>query len=100
MKAVIEAESSPEVYTGPDVLSRSKQPVIQIMESFIGAAEAAAFIGLHRKTLLRLAREGSIPAHPLTGKRRRIWRFLISELDAWARSRVNSGCDRCQNSRS
>jgi excisionase family DNA binding protein len=70
------------------------------MEPFIDAAEAATFIKLHRKTLLHLAREGSIPAHPLTGSRRRVWRFLVSELDAWARSRVNSGCDRCQNSRS
>jgi len=100
MKAVSGAESSPEMYTVPVVLSRSEGPTVKITESFIDAAEAATFIGLHRKTLLRLAREGEIPAHPLTGRRRRIWRFLISELDAWARSRVNSGCDRCQNSRS
>lgn len=69
-------------------------------EPFIDASRAAEFVNLHRKTLLRLAREGSIPAHPLAGNKRRMWRFLVSELDAWARSKVNSNCDRCQNSRS
>jgi len=110
MKAVIEVSSSPEARRGvPNAVARSEKPLItggpngvlvERTEPFIDAAEAAAFIKLHRKTLLRLAREGSIPAHPLTGNRRRIWRFLISELDAWARSRINSDCDRCQNSRS
>ena len=70
------------------------------IEPFIDAGEAAEFVQLNRKTLLRFAREGSIPAHPLTGNRRRKWRFLISELDAWARAKVNSTSDRCQNSRS
>jgi hypothetical protein len=55
-------------------------------------------VKLNRKTLLRFARQGSIPAHPLTGDKRRKWRFLISELDAWARAKVNSTSDRCQNS--
>ena len=69
-------------------------------EPFIDAPEAARFLKLHPKTLLRLARDGKIPAHPLTGRRRHIWRFLLSELDAWARGRLDSGSDRCQNSRS
>jgi len=70
------------------------------IEPFIDAGEAAEFVQLNRKTLLRFAREGSVPAHPLTGNKRRKWRFLISELDAWARAKVNSTSDRCQNSRS
>lgn len=109
MKAVIEVSPSPERRLVPVRESRLEQSIVtpeenriagERTESFIDAAEAAAFIKLHPKTLLRLARGGSIPAHPLTGNRRRIWRFLRSELDAWARSRVHSGCDRCQNSRS
>lgn len=109
MKAVIEVSPSPERRPVPVRASRLEKSVAppeengisgELAESFIDAAEAAAFIKLHPKTLLRLARGGSIPAHPLTGNRRRIWRFLRSELDAWARSRVHSGCDRCQNSRS
>ncbi len=73
---------------------------VQRTEPFVDVAEAAGFLKLHPKTLLRLARRGSIPAHPLTGRRRHIWRFLLSELDAWARRRLDSGSDRCQNSRS
>jgi helix-turn-helix protein len=69
-------------------------------EPFIDPGKAAQFVQLNRKTILRFAREGSIPAHPLSGDKRRIWRFLLSELDLWARSKVNSTCDRCQNSRS
>lgn len=68
-------------------------------EPFIDADAAAEFVKLHRKTLLRFARQGLIPAHPLTGNRRRKWVFLISELDAWARSKVCSGSDPCRNLR-
>ncbi len=109
MKAVIEVSSSLETSAIPGAAGRFEKPGVtrrpngvpmELAEPFIDAAEAAAFIKLNRKTLLRLARKGSIPAHPLTGAKRRIWRFLLSELDAWARGRVNSGCDRCQNSRS
>jgi len=108
MKAVVEVSSSPETIAVPRPADEFERQVVpskpngvslEIAEPYIDASEAAAFIKLNRKTLLRLARDGSIPAHPLTGRRRRIWRFLVSELDDWARSRVNSGCDRCQNSR-
>jgi excisionase family DNA binding protein len=68
-------------------------------EAFVDVVQAAEFVKYNRKTVLRLAREGSIPAHPLTGSKRRKWRFLISELDAWARGKVNSTSDPCQNSR-
>ena len=81
--------------------SRELRPIaIHGIERFIDAGKAAEFVQLNRKTLLRFAREGSIPAHPLAGTKRRKWRFLISELDAWARAKVNSTSDRCQNSRS
>lgn len=69
-------------------------------EPFIDPGKAAQFVQLNRKTILRFAREGSIPAHPLAGNRRKKWRFLISELDAWARAKINSNSDRSQNSRS
>jgi hypothetical protein len=39
---------------------------------------------------MRLAREGSVPAYTFSEGTRRHWRFLISELDTWMRSRVNS----------
>src|ERR1019366_8417120 len=49
-------------------------------------AEAAQFLGCSRTHLLKLAREGQVPAHPLSSgetKRRRIWRFRLSELEAF-----------------
>ena len=115
MGSLIESSSSPEMALVPDtsrpveqlktldnaLMSRELRPIaIHGIEHFIDAGQAAEFVQLNRKTLLRFAREGSIPAHPLTGKKRRKWRFLISELDAWARAKVNSTSDRCQNSRS
>jgi excisionase family DNA binding protein len=52
--------------------------------------EAAAYVGNHPKTVERWARTGEIPAHPVSGVRRKTWRFFPSELDAWLRSKVNS----------
>jgi excisionase family DNA binding protein len=59
------------------------------LESFVDAAEAAKFLHVHPKTLMRLARLGSVPAYPFNDGSRRHWRFLKSELDTWIRSRVN-----------
>lgn len=72
---------------------------MQQTETFVEPGVAAEFVKLHRKTLLRFAREGIVPAHPLTGDKRRKWRFLISELDSWARAKVNSASDPCRNLR-
>src|SRR5271169_3113639 len=95
-------QAAQQLKTRVDALqSRGLRPIaVHGIERFIDAGKAAEFVQLNRRTLLRLAREGSIPAHPLTGTKRRKWRFLISELDAWARAKVNSTSDRCQNSRS
>ena len=59
-------------------------------ERYVDAQEGAAFLGLHPKTLMRLAREGEVSAYSISDGPRRHWRFLISELDTWMRSRVNS----------
>jgi predicted DNA-binding transcriptional regulator AlpA len=69
-------------------------------EPFINAKQASGLLHLSAKTLLRFARQGVIPAHPLTGKTRKQWRFLESELYAWAHQRVNLvTSDPCLNSR-
>jgi predicted DNA-binding transcriptional regulator AlpA len=114
MRSVTENSSSQEMSIAPDTTlpiekletrgdaskGRELRPIaIHGIERFIDAGKAAEFVQLNRKTLLRFAREGSIPAHPLTGNKRRKWRFLISELDAWARGKINSTSDRCQDSR-
>lgn len=51
------------------------------LEPYASPEEAAEFLKTNRLKIIRMARSGSLPAHPLgTGKRRR-WRFKLSELD-------------------
>ncbi|PYX38366.1 MAG: hypothetical protein DMG75_04120, partial [Acidobacteria bacterium] len=54
-------------------------------------------LSIHRRTLLQMARTGFVPAHPLGDGTRKLWRFLLSELDAWLRGRVNSACRPCSS---
>ena len=50
--------------------------------------EAAEFLQLHPKTVVRMARNKTIPAIRL-GKH---WRFRSSDLTAWAANQVQSAC--------
>jgi hypothetical protein len=59
-------------------------------EPYADAREGAAFLRMHPKTLMRLARDGVVPAYAFSEGTRRHWRFLISELDKWMRTKVNS----------
>ena len=52
--------------------------------------EAASYVGFHPKTVERMARMGEIPAHPVSGVRRKTWKYYPSELDPWLRAKVNS----------
>ena len=45
-------------------------------DGYIDSSEAAKLLSLHPSQVIRLAREGKIPAR-MVGKR---WRFLVSEL--------------------
>ncbi len=49
-------------------------------EAFISPAEAAEFLRCSSRYVLRLARSGQLPAHPLRRGARQQWRFLKSEL--------------------
>jgi len=60
------------------------------LEPYVDAKEGAAFLRLHPKTLMRLAREGVVRAYSFSDGVRHHWRFLLSELDTWMRSKVNS----------
>jgi excisionase family DNA binding protein len=55
-------------------------------EPLLTPAEAGDLLRIHPKTVIRLAREGSLPALRL-GKH---WRFRRSDLGAWVESRVSS----------
>ena len=57
-------------------------------EPLLTPEEVAAYLRVHPKTAIRLARKHIIPAMRL-GKH---WRFRGSDLTAWAASQVKSGC--------
>jgi len=48
--------------------------------------QAADFLGVHPKTVQRMARRGELPAFRVG----RFWRFRGTELDAWLRSQARS----------
>ena len=61
-----------------------------VREAPVSQKYAARFLNMHPKTVLRKAREGSLPAHPVGSDRKR-WHFYLSELDDWLRSQVIAG---------
>ena len=56
-------------------------------EPFVDAVAASDFLHLRPRRVLELARQGEIPAYPLGQGKRRVWRFLLSELAASLRAR-------------
>jgi excisionase family DNA binding protein len=59
---------------------------------FLTAEEAAAYLGgLNSRTLTRWAREGYLPAIPLGEGKRRLWRFLRTDLESWMLARRRGG---------
>ena len=53
------------------------------LEPYVDSIVAGKFLGLHPVTVMRLAREGHLPGHPVRHAKRRQWRFLLSELSSW-----------------
>ena len=53
------------------------------------AVEAALLLQMDDQTLIRWARVGYAPAHPLGEGRRRMWRFFEDELLVWVGSQSN-----------
>jgi hypothetical protein len=64
-----------------------------LSEPYVDAASAATHLSISRKTLVRLARKGAVPAHGLGEGHKRMWRFRISELDFWMQTEVTSRSD-------
>ena len=53
---------------------------IRDYEPYVDADAVAAFLKMKRKTVLEWARRGIVPAHSWGKGRRKVWRFLISEI--------------------
>lgn len=49
---------------------------------WLDSSEAARYLKVKPRTVLKWAKEGRIPAHRLSGFKRVTWRFLKSELDS------------------
>ncbi len=64
----------------------------------LDAQEAASVLKMNSRTLVRWARCGYVPAHPLGEGKRRIWRFFESELLEWVETQQNQ-CARKQPGR-
>jgi hypothetical protein len=47
-------------------------------EPFVSAERIAEFLG--RRQVVQMARTGALPAHPISGQKRHIWVFRISEV--------------------
>jgi excisionase family DNA binding protein len=75
--------------TQPNLITPRERPH-SVREAPVSQQYAARFLNMHPKTVLRKAREGSLPAHPVGTDRKR-WHFYLSELDDWLRSQVITG---------
>ena len=59
---------------------------------FLTPDEAATHLGgLNSRTVTRWAREGYLPAIPIGEGKRRLWRFLQTDLDEWMMARRQGG---------
>lgn len=55
-----------------------------VVRRFLTPDEAAEYLGgLNSRTVTRWAREGYLPAFPVGEGKRRLWRFLESDLEQW-----------------
>jgi len=52
-----------------------------VLPVWLTAEEAANYLKVKPRTLLQWVRQGKVKRHPLSGTRRRRWRFLHAELD-------------------
>jgi excisionase family DNA binding protein len=60
--------------------------VQECFEPLLDDSQASALLGLHPKTLQRLARAGEVPCYRVG----RFWRYRASELDGWLKTRAQS----------
>jgi hypothetical protein len=56
-------------------------------KQLLNAEEAAQVLRMDSRTLIRWARLGYVPAHPLGEGKRKLWRFVENELLRWVEER-------------
>jgi excisionase family DNA binding protein len=93
-KANVLKDTCPQsaIVRGQPVESRLLYDRKEAARRFLTPVEASEFLGgLNSRTVTRWAREGYLPAFPVGEGKRRLWRFLESDLEAWMRAR-RTGC--------
>jgi excisionase family DNA binding protein len=61
-------------------------------QQLLNPNEAAEVLKMDKRTLVRWARIGYVPAHPLGEGKRKLWRFLEHELLDWVEAqRIHNG---------
>ncbi len=61
------------------------------MPRLLTPEEAAALLEMNPRTLVKWARLGYVPAHPLGEGKRRLWRFFEAEIVKWVEGQGNGG---------
>ena len=72
---------SPFVVANPAKFQVSGSQGSSFAIGWLTAAEAAAYLKVKVRSLLRWVREGKIKAYALSGTKRRVWRFRREDLD-------------------
>ncbi|PYY12989.1 MAG: hypothetical protein DMG61_14860 [Acidobacteria bacterium] len=83
----------------PSMLARFRERQRCLAAGFeppVSSAEAADYLGLAKRTLEEKTRRGEIPGHPaFPNRRRNVWKYFVSELDAYLRAQVKSTSHPC-----
>lgn len=61
-------------------------PALGNFERLLDSDEAASLLGIHKKTLQRMARNGEVPGFQIGD----LWRFRASALNEWLASKLAS----------
>lgn len=79
-KPAFQSLQFPDPVKNADNRGRKGPTVESAVSEWLTATEAAQYLKVKPRTVLKWAKEGRIPARPLSGEKRITWRFLKSEL--------------------
>ena len=68
---------------GTPIAGHSETTELSMNHQLLNPHEAAEVLKMDSRTLVRWARIGYVPAHPLGEGKRKLWRFLENELLDW-----------------
>ena len=69
----------------------SSQAGVEQHPTIVTLEEVAKYLRVHKSTVYRMAREGSIPSSKVANQ----WRFRKARIDEWLMERENEGAIDC-----